>query len=456
MKMITPDMVAIAATHDAQSGVTTTPELPADNNTDQGVPAPALPEHLPHLAETLLSRYSDKPWAHPALLLSATSALGVCATGARAQFANGKWHSPTLLSYTVAPQASGKGDITELARFIIKAAGIEDRSLPARTSKPKLCEELEKIAPKHAMIISEESDAFASKEWAMSSVELRLAFDNDLMGQATMKVDTFEGQVNAYVNVVFCGTISALGHLIPQTENGTASRMMLSELPEQWNEPFCVLQDYTEEQMAEIHEALAKLVAWHEDAPEAAPAADSEQKESKQEQKESKRVPFLTKVVDLPRINEMLKEMYNENEREAGLEKDPAIKAFHKRAEIMAFRAAMPWAIIEGGETDAVVELARWVANYVLHQQLAYFGRQLRIETEKNNKKKGSGSPYKYLRTLDGLGETFSRQDFITAMERAECSVKGENVRNKLSTLKKMGLIAEVGVVEGVMTYRKL
>jgi hypothetical protein len=380
---------------------------------------------LPPLIRQIASTAPDDFVA--ACVLCQLPMLGTLASKLRAQYLDGRMHSPSFQVSLEAPQASGKSFMTRISEMLmapIRNRDAEERQkeqeymekmnelkvtnvkvtaknreellgqkpkgiirfVPATISITKLLQRLENARGLHIFAFAEEIDTVTKafkRGFSSYGDLLRVAFDNGLYGQDYASTESFSGLVTAYYNTLFSGTPKAMRRFYPDVEDGLVSRVCFVMLPDQFGKPMPVWGELKEKDSEEVLYQLERL-------DQVSIMGNTVQPDH---------------VMDLTFLNRDLKRWLTEQQEEAVRTNDRTRDVFCRRSAVVGFRAGMlAWFLY--GEKNTPLNrkrtcaFARWVANQMLTQHL------LRFEID------GTGSnlnPWEDI--FEQLPEEFGRDD---------------------------------------------
>ena len=326
--------------------------------------------------------------------------LGTLASKLRAQYLDGRMHSPSFQVSLEAPQASGKSFMTRIAETLMapvlnrdaeerqkeqeyaeklaelkvtnvkltpenrqellgqKPKGII-RYVPATISITKLLQRLDNARGLHLFALAEEIDTVTKafkRGFSSYGDLLRVAFDNGLYGQDYASAESFSGMVTAYYNTLFSGTPKAMRRFYPDVEDGLVSRVCFVMLPDQFGKPMPVWGELKEKDMEEVKRQLDRL--------DKVSLVDNTVQPDH--------------VMDLTFLNRDLKKWLSEQQEEAVRTNDRARDVFCRRSAVVGFRAGMLAWFLYGEKDNPVnrrrtIAFAHWVANQMLTQHLLRF-----------------------------------------------------------------------------------
>ena len=306
----------------------------------------------------------------PAVVLCTLPMLGTLGSKLRAQYLDGRFHSPSFQVALEAPQASGKSFMVRLAEQLMAPILKRDkeerqyepddigiiRIVPATISITKLLQRMENARGLHLFAMAEEIDTVTKTfKRSFSSYEdmLRVAFDNGYYGQDYASNISYSGIVNMYYNTIFSGTPNAIRRFYSDIENGMVSRVCFATIPDQFGKPMPVWTPLCEDSRLEIENEIKRLDRISEVNGVVQP----------------------DHVMDLSFLNQAMEQWLQTQQREAVHTDDRSRDIFCRRAAVVGFRAGMlAWFLY--GETDTdltrknTISFARWVASQMLAQLL--------------------------------------------------------------------------------------
>ena len=397
---------------------------------------------LPPLIRQIASTAPDDFLA--ACVLCQLPMLGTLASKLRAQYLDGRMHSPSFNVSLEAPQASGKSFMTRIAELLmapVRARDAEERQkeqeyveklnelkvtnvkvtaknrdellgqkpkgiiryVPATISITKLLQRLDNARGLHLFAFAEEIDTVTKafkRGFSSYGDLLRVAFDNGLYGQDYASTESFSGLVTAYYNTLFSGTPKAMRRFYPDVEDGLVSRVCFVMLPDQFGKPMPVWGELKEKDKEEVMRQLERL-------DQVSIVGNTVQPDH---------------VMDLTFLNKDLKKWLADQQEEAVRTNDRTRDVFCRRSAVVGFRAGMlAWFLY--GEKNTPVNrkrtcaFARWVANQMLTQHL------LRFEIN------GTGSNVnRWEEAYNLLKEGFSRKDLEQALAATGSTVAVKQV----------------------------
>lgn len=391
-------------------------------------------EQMPHLPPVFREWCDIAPDDFKkAVVLCQLPILGALGSRLRAEYIDGRMHSPSFQVSLEAPQASGKsflgmlvdyelaqmkeadnasremereyqekmqklrllnvklkknesGEIPEKPRVIV-------RYVPATMSITKLFMRMNDAQGLHLFAFAPEIDTVLKafkRGFSSFSDALRMAFDNDETGQDYASDQSFSGMVRLFYNALFSGTPKAMCRFYPDVEDGLVSRVLFCTLPDQFGKPMPVWGKFTAEQKRIVDIGLVRL-------NEISLQGDEVQPEH---------------VMRLAWLGKTLEHWVVQQQQEALRQDDRTRDIFCRRAAVVGFRAGMIGWFLWGEKNTPTIrkytgEFAVWVANCMLNQHLLRFNVQ---STHSNI------NPWE--KAFDALGDEFSREDVQKVLQR--------------------------------------
>ena len=326
-----------------------------------------------------------------ALTLCLLPLLGTLGSKLRAEYLDGKMHSPSFQVSLEAPQASGKSFMMDISKLIL--APIEARDSLAiaaeegyseKAAEIKMTDKKKSIGPRpkgivrilvptisntmmlsrlknshelHLICVAPEIDSvYKANKQSFSNYNdlLRMAFDNDIHGQDYYNTaDTVCGKAKVYLNTLYSGTPNQMRRFYPDVENGLVSRVLFVTLPDQFGKRMPVWGKLTPKSLAEVEKQRDRLDA-------VSVVGETIQQDHK---------------MNLGFLNEAMDGWLEANRQESIRTKDRTRDTFYRRAAVVGFRAGMLAYFLYGEKSSRycrknTVEFAKWVADQMLTQHL--------------------------------------------------------------------------------------
>ena len=413
--------------------------------------APAMPaREMPPMPD-LFRIFTDTcpPEYRAAMVLSLLPICGTLATRIRGEYIDRTAHSPSFMTCLIAPQASGKSFTRVPVRLLLEEVAQQDaverakeqaymqalrkaknaskqpedpralvRIVPVSISVSKLLKRLDTCEEQHLFSFSEELDTLTKSNsagaWAQKTDIYRLAFDNAEYGQDYMSDNSYSALVRVYYNLLLCGTPGAAARFFKNAEDGLVSRFIFLRLPDMFGAQLPKFRPLTRREQDQVRGYAHQLSG-------------------------------ARAVVKTTLLKKGLALWQEEKRLEALETESAALDTFRRRAGVIGFRAGMLANVLTAGETKANVAFARWVADVVLDEQCALFGRQLEDQTAEAQKggQRHTANLYRL------LPETFDRGELIALRMKNRQS---SNVNGLLFRWMKNGMIERTDR----NTYKKL
>ena len=413
--------------------------------------APAAPaREMPPMPD-LFRIFADTcpPEYRAAMVLSLLPICGTLATRIRGEYIDRTAHSPSFMTCLIAPQASGKSFTRVPVRLLLEEVAQQDaverakeqaymqalrkaknaskqpedpralvRIVPVSISVSKLLKRLDTCEEQHLFSFSEELDTLTKSNsagaWAQKTDIYRLAFDNAEYGQDYMSDNSYSALVRVYYNLLLCGTPGAAARFFKNAEDGLVSRFIFLRLPDMFGAQLPKFRPLTRREQDQVRGYARQLSA-------------------------------ARAVVKTTLLKKRLAQWQEEKRLEALETESAALDTFRRRAGVIGFRAGMLANVLTAGETKANAAFARWVADVVLDEQCALFGRQLEEQTAEAQKggQRHTANLYRL------LPETFDRGELIALRVKNRQS---SNVNGLLFRWIKNGMIERTDR----NTYKKL
>lgn len=333
-------------------------------------------------------------------VLANLSILGALGSRLRAEYLDGKLHSPSFMVSLEAPQASGKSFVAMMVDYELKQMMDSDeaqralekayndkvaelkmlnikvnadnkdsilgtkpktiiRYLPPTISITKLFQRLDSAQGLHTFCYAPEVDTVRkahNRGFSNLSDLLRMSFDNDMTGQDYASENSFSGNVRVYYNCIYTGTPKAMRKFYPDVEDGLVSRVLFVTLADQFGKTMPVWGRFDNKQKRTVDLGLTRLNEVTLQGDEVMPEH----------------------VMKMKWLNNAMQKWIVEQQVEAVEQDDRTRDTFCRRAAVVGFRAGMlAWFLYNETSTPTirrnVCKFAIWVANYMLNQQVLRF-----------------------------------------------------------------------------------
>lgn len=394
--------------------------------------------------------------------------LGALGSRLRAEYLDGKKHSPSFQVSLEAPQASGKSFLVRLVNYELaqmleadEAAREAEREyqnkvnemkmlnikvnadnkdqilgtkpnaiiryLPATISITMLLKRMYNAKGLHCFALAEEVDTVQKaykRGFSNLSEMLRVSFDNGLYGQDYASENSWSGNIPLYYNTLFSGTPKAMRRFYPDVEDGLVSRVLFVTLPDQFGKKMPIWGEFTREQKQIVDIALTRLNEISLQGSDVQPEH----------------------VMKLAWLNKALSAWIAAQQAEAVRTDDRTRDAFCRRSAVVGFRAGMlAWFLYEEKGTPTirrkVSEFAIWVANCMLNQHLLRFNIQ------------GTNSNVNHWESVyKQLADEFTREELQRVLDSEQVDTP---IRQVVYKWKLLGIVEELDKGRGGKYNRK-
>lgn len=394
--------------------------------------------------------------------------LGALGSKLRAEYLDGKMHSPSFMVSLEAPQASGKSFMSdlvekELAQMLehdeaerekereydekvkeLKLLNVKVnksnkdeilssrpktliRFVPPTMSITKLFMRMRDAKGLHLFAFAPEADTVTKafkRGFSSFSDVLRLGFENALTGQDYASENSFSGNVRIFYNMLISGTPKAMRRFYPDVEDGLVSRVCFVTLPDQFGKPMPSWLEMKPDQKRIVDVGLVRLNEVTLEGDDVMP----------------------DHVMKLGWLNKTLKQWLVRQQQQAVKDNDRTRDVFCRRSAVVGFRAGMlSWFLYGEKNTPTirrnVMQWSVWVANMMLNQHL------LRFQINDTN-----SNTNKWEDVFGRLGKEFTREDL-----RRELNAAGHatSERMVLSKWRLSGIIKDIEKDESGKVGRK-
>ena len=352
---------------------------------------------------------------HMPVLCSVLPLAAAYADGVQVRYCDGQLHRLNLMSVIVGPQASGKSVcksrvdlwMKQMLEDDARAREIEDkwkqekkrrkanekapedpcvliRSVPITISCSTLLRRFKNSRGHTLFSFGEELNTLrktnGAGSWSQKYDIYRLAFDNGRWGQDYNSDQAESGVVDVAYNWTILGTYGALAKCFQgdNVENGLSSRIIFSEMPDNAFAPMPRFRGMIDRDSAAIREAVEKLCA-------------------------------ANGFLDTPRLRKRIANWVEEKRLEASRTWDIVKDTYRKRAAVIGFRCGVVYRLIVEKESNACLDFAAAMAEYVLQAQMQSFGNPLLTQMGKTMEGNERRSRNKNI--LEELPQTFTLDD---------------------------------------------
>ena len=367
------------------------------------------------------------------------------ADGVRVRYCDGQTQRLNLMTITVGPQASGKSACTAKVNMWLEqmekdddqARKIEEkwreecrgrkstekapdnphvllRNVPVTISCSTLLKRFKNSRGHTIYSFGEELDTLCKTNkagsWSDKYDVYRLGFDNGKWGQDYNSDQAESGIVPVAYNWTMLGTEGALHRCFrnDNVENGLSSRVIISEMP---------------------NAAFAKMPVFVQPSKDLATAIDQT----------VTKLRACSGFIDTPKLRKAVAKWVEAKRIEASADGDLVKDTYRKRAAVIGFRCGVVAMLIEGQESKNVLDFATMMAQYVLDNQIKYFGSLLNKEfkqaSEEQERYSVNGSVF------DALSPVFS----IENLQALKPDTKRQALYTVLSRWKKDKWVEKIG-----------
>ena len=379
--------------------------------------------------------------------------LGTLTSHLRATYFDDSEQSTEFISLLFAPPSSGKSFIKRLsgllqnlrdrdeisnAREAIWAEtmknkgandkGVEQPHVSVRIVKPlisipELLTKMRDNKGHHMYIEAEELDTFTkgNKSQGGDKSDLwRVTWDNGYYGQYYKSVNTFKGEVQMFMNLLFTSTQDQIDRFFRNVEDGLVTRFSVCPIENQTFAKFVPWKPIPKKDKLQITNILSRLELKNYKLPlkfdrgDLADASASDLDKLMAEQYEFQ--PF--EYADLSYIHKPLLNWLEEERMKSASTLNEARDVFRRRAAVKGFRLALLchglYASVGKREQNIITNFVLWFCSVDLRNSLYQFGERYN-ELQQNVKKVGIlHSPI-----FDKMPDEFTKDELRVALQRA-------------------------------------
>jgi len=394
---------------------------------------------FPAVLPPIFQEFCDavKPEWKAAVVATLLPTLGTILSKARAQYLDGRFHSPSFQSVIEAPMGAGKSNLTDIAEIILEPLKAKDlegntqiniynaatvksnnssklgdvpdvcvRSMIGSFTEAGLNDTLNFSKGLHIWCGVNEIDQVASV-WKQLSYILRLAFDNARYGRTIQSPRQFRGERPLFLNTFLCGTPNAVARVYDDPEDGLVSRTIFFKLL--FETPDMPLTEVTKEQLTRVRTICKAL---HDKYT----INDND-------------VIALETNITMQYLNNHMEKWLQRKLEDSIKYGNQAIDRFRRRDAVIGFRAGLVAHCIylaskkkmTEKERKVVKQFAEWVADYALMMHDYKFGKRL----DEALGREGFDGEEKKVPILDRLPDTFTLAEAYAAFpNRREGTVR--------------------------------
>ena len=410
--------------------------------------------------------------------------LGTLTSHLRAKYFDDSEQSTEFISLLFAPPSSGKSFIKRLSVLL---QNLRDRDelanareeIYANSERKKGANDKGQDAPKvsvrivkplisipelltkmrynqghHMYIEAEELDTFnkGNKTAGGDKSDLwRVTWDNGYYGQYYKSVNTFKGEVQMFLNLLFTSTQDQIDRFFKNVEDGLVTRFSVCPIENQQYAKFVPWGTINKQDRLRIENILNRLEMKNYKLPL---RFDKQELIDIKEEDFDKVVPWQYEFqplehVDMSYTFQPLLKWLEEERAKAAVELNEARDVFRRRAAVKGFRLALLchglYSKVTPREQKTIVDFMLWFCSVDLRNSLYQFGQRYN-ELQENVSKMGQ-APHSDI--FNKLGDTFTKTELRVQLQRA---FKRTPPRHVISLWHRNKLIEKCG--EG--KYKKL
>lgn len=449
----------------------TTPEAPETEAEEQSEQLPPIPKLPPIFRQYVNAAPQDFKIPTVVALLPI---LGTLTSHLRSTYFDDSEQSTEFISLLFAPPSSGKSFIKRLSVLLQnlrdrdkltnareelwsqseKRKGDNERSeeqpkVSVRIVKPiiSIAELLTKMSNNHGhhmYIEAEELDTFAkgNKTSGGDKSDLwRVTWDNGFYGQYYKSVNTFKGEVQMFMNLLFTSTQDQIDRFFKNVEDGLVTRFSVCPIENQQYAKFVPWKPISKKDKLIIQDILNRLEMKNYKLPL---KFDKEDLEDIKPDEFDKIVPWQyefqpLEYIDLSYMFPVLLEWLEQERIKSATTLNPARDVFRRRAALKGFRLAMVchglYKNVGKKERQVIIDFVRWFCTIDLYNSLYQFGQRY---NELQNRTSHVNVPH--TKIFDQMGQTFNKTDVRVALQKAFMKTP---VKVVISLWKKNRLIEE-------------
>lgn len=379
--------------------------------------------------------------------------LGTLTSHLRATYFDDSEQSTEFISLLFAPPSSGKSFIKRLSVLLKnlrdrdelanareelwaqneKRKGANDkgqeqpkvsvRIVKPLISVPELLTKMRNNQGHHMYIEAEELDTFnkGNRTSGGDKSDLwRVTWDNGFYGQYYKSVNTFKGEVQMYMNLLFTGTQDQIDRFFKNVEDGLVTRFSVCPIENQTYAKFVPWKKIAKSDMLQINNILAKLEMKNYKMPL---KFNKEDLLDVKEEDFDKVVPWQYEFqpfeyVDMEYMYQPLLEWLEQERIKSATTLNEARDVFRRRAAVKGFRLAMVchalYNTVGKREKQIIKDFVLWFCTVDLRNSLFQFGQRyndLQQSVRKQN------VPHNAI--YEKMGDSFTKSELRVALQRA-------------------------------------
>lgn len=379
--------------------------------------------------------------------------LGTLTSHVRATYFDESEQSTEFITLVFAPPSSGKSFIKRLSKLLqnlrdrdalgnareeIYAASenkraqnekgedaphVSVRIVKPLISIPELLTKMRDNKGHHMYIEAEELDTFnkGNRTAGGDKSDLwRVTWDNGFYGQYYKSTNTFKGEVQMYLNLLFTSTQDQIDRFFKNVEDGLVTRFSVCPILNQEYAKFDPWKKIPKKDELQIQNILDRLEMKNYKMPLKFDMNDLIDVKSEDFDSvvpwQYEFQPF--EYLDLDYIFPVLFNWLEEERIKAAETLNPARDVFRKRAAVKGFRLAMVCHAIYNNvgkkERETIIEFVKWFCTVDLHNSLYQFGQRY---NELQNSVKKQNVPHNKI--FEKMGDVFTKTDVRIALQKA-------------------------------------
>lgn len=379
--------------------------------------------------------------------------LGTLTSHLRATYFDDSEQSTEFISLLFAPPSSGKSFIKRLSVLLQnlrdrdelsnareeiwaqteKRKGANDkgqeqpkvsvRIVKPLISVPELLTKMRNNQGHHMFIEAEELDTFnkGNKTSGGDKSDLwRVTWDNGFYGQYYKSVNTFKGEVQMFMNLLFTGTQDQIDRFFKNVEDGLVTRFSVCPIENQTFAKFVPWKKMSKTDILQIKNILLKLELKNYKLPL---NFNKEDLLDIKDEDFDKIVPWQYEFqpfehIDMSYMYKPLLDWLEQERIKSAATLNEARDVFRRRAAVKGFRLAMVchalYNTVGKREMKIITDFVIWFCTVDLRNSLFQFGQRY---NELQQKAKASATPHNAI--YEKMADTFSKTDLRVALQRA-------------------------------------
>jgi len=313
-------------------------------------------------------------------------------------------------------------------------------------SIPELLTKMRDNKGHHMYIEAEELDTFSKGNRTAGGDKSdlwRVTWDNGFYGQYYKSVNTFKGEVQMFMNLLFTSTQDQIDRFFKNVEDGLVTRFSVCPIENQQYAEFVPWKSIPKSEQIQINNILARLEGKTYKAPL---RFDKEELMSIKSEDFDKIVPWQYEFqpfehVDLSYISQPLLDWLEEERKRSAETLNSARDVFRRRAAVKGFRLALLchglYRQVKKQEKQVITDFVLWFCKVDLRNSLMQFGQRYN-ELQESGKKAGMQQG----KIFDMLPDTFTKTDLRVLLQR---NFIKSPVRNVISLWFRNGFIKKEG-----------